>query len=1184
VICSSCGAENRPGRRFCAQCAAPLAVICPNCGSANDPGDRFCGECATPLPGDGGQRAAVANVPVDAEAAGSATAATRAERRLVSVLFADLVGFTPFAEERDAEDVRDTLTSYFELASDVIGRYGGVVEKFIGDAVMAVWGTPTAREDDAERAVRAGLELVDGVGRLGPEIQARVGIVTGEAAVTLGARNQGMVAGDIVNTAARLQSVAPPGSVLVGEATHRAASLAIAFEEAGPQVLKGKSSPVPAWRAQRVVAEIGGRNRSDALEAPFVGRNEELRLLKDLFHATGRERRARLVSVIGPAGIGKTRLAWEFLKYIDGLVEQVLWHDGRSPAYGDGITFWALGEMVRTRARLLETDDEATSREKIAATVAEYIADEDERRWVERALLALLGLESGVDAGTLYGAWRTFFERLAARSPVVMVFEDFHHADPGLIEFVDQLAERSRNAPIYVLTLSRPELLDTHGDWGAGKRSFTSLHLEPLSDADMRDLLAGLVPGLPPAVASAVVGRADGIPLYAVEIVRMLLADGRLAADGDVYVPRGDLSQLAVPETLTALIAARLDALDPDDRSLVQDAAVLGQSFTVAALASMTGIAEAALDERIRPLVRRELLRLESDPRSPERGQYTFVQALIREVAYGTLGRVDRKTRHLAAARYFEGLGSEELAGALAGHYLAAHRNAPAGAEAEALASQARIALRAAASRAESLGAFAQAVTFHEQELEVTTDPADRAAIEVAAAYAAESAADPDRAEAYLRRALDFHRDRGDADAGARVAVSLARVYSSSGRVENAMAIMREALSAGRAAISPGAAADLHAQLARALMLHNERDASIEEADLALAVASDLDLVPIIADVLVTKGTDLIDSVRVREGVAIMYGALELARSKGLPPIEFRATNNLAVGLLADDPLGAHRVALGGLVRAHALGYREWELQFARLDTVLQVDLGGWDELLETLARLEQEPVPNEVTVSIAQIRARVLALRGDRAGAVEMIARSAAGLATLSNPTFRSHHLISESIRAFVDRDFEACYEAGLEAGTISLEMAYAGGEAAARAAVWMKDPARLETARSTFRSVGARGALVDATEGTWELATTLLRGDGTDAGQAIRSVLGLWQALGLTYATAQFTLDMASLVGDSEDLLREAIAEARSTFVRLQATPLIEMLDEATGRQEVAAMQPVEPAATRSAVDVVN
>ena len=308
MTCSNCGAENQAGVPFCDECGTALASGCPSCGAINRPGAKFCANCGTGL--------ATTQGPHSASVEPSAPApAPVAERRLVSILFADLVGFTTLAEGRDAEDTRELLTRYFDLARDVIGRYGGTVEKFIGDAVMAVWGAPIAHEDDAERAVRAGLELVDAVKTLGPGIAARAGVLTGEAAVTLGATNQGMVAGDLVNTASRLQSAAVPGTVLVGEATERAASRAIAFEAAGEQTLKGKASPVPAWRAVRVVAERGGRGRSDVLEAPFVGRDDELRLLKDLFHATTRERRARLVSVIGPAGIGKTRLAWEFNKY-----------------------------------------------------------------------------------------------------------------------------------------------------------------------------------------------------------------------------------------------------------------------------------------------------------------------------------------------------------------------------------------------------------------------------------------------------------------------------------------------------------------------------------------------------------------------------------------------------------------------------------------------------------------------------------------------------------------------------------------------------------------------------------------------------------------------------------------------------------------------------------------------------
>ncbi|HEY8800183.1 MAG TPA: AAA family ATPase, partial [Candidatus Limnocylindrales bacterium] len=565
-----------------------------------------------------------------------------------------------------------------------------------------------------------------------------------------------MVAGDLVNTASRLQGAAAPGTVLVGEVTQRAASSAIAFEPAGEQTLKGKAAPVPAWRALRVVAERGGRNRTEALEAPFVGRDEELRLLKDLFHATVREGRARLISVIGPAGIGKTRLGWEFSKYRDGLIEPVWFHDGRSPAYGEGISFWALGEMVRERAGLGEGDNEQTTRTSIAATVADHIADDGERRWIEPALLALLGIDAGsVAPDELFAAWRTFFERLAATAPVVMVFEDFHYADSGLIDFVDHLLEWSRAVPIYVVTLARPDFLERRPEWGAGKRSFTSIFLEPLSEAAMGALLAGLVPGLPDAAGRAIIARADGIPLYAVETVRMLLTQGQLALEDGVYRPVGDLTSLAVPDTLTALIASRLDALPADDRALVSDAAVLGQSFTLAGLAAVSGLSEEELQPRLRSLVRREILTLETDARSPERGQFAFVQALVREVAYNTLAKRDRKSRHLAAARFFESLDTDEVAGALAGHYLSAYRNAPEGAEADAVGVQARIALRAAAERAASLGSNDQATSFYEHVLAITTDPMEIAELLESAGEVASAAGRHDAAARHLHQAVE---------------------------------------------------------------------------------------------------------------------------------------------------------------------------------------------------------------------------------------------------------------------------------------------------------------------------------------------------------------------------------------------------------------------------------------------
>src|SRR6266540_2481165 len=292
MLCPTCATENEPGRKFCAECGGPLALACPSCGSANSPGVKFCGECGAPLAPE------AVSLPT--------TAAPTSERRLVSVLFADLVGFTTISESRDAEEVRELLSRYFDTCRRLISLYGGTVEKFIGDAVMAVWGTPTATEDDAERAVRAALDLVAAVTALGdevgaPELRARAGVLTGEAAVTLGAEGQGMVAGDLVNTASRVQSVADPGAVLVGESTRRATERTVVYEDAGSFELKGKEGLTPLWRALRVVSGARGSLKSQGLEAPFVGRARELRQIKDLFHTSAEERRAHLFSITGIA-------------------------------------------------------------------------------------------------------------------------------------------------------------------------------------------------------------------------------------------------------------------------------------------------------------------------------------------------------------------------------------------------------------------------------------------------------------------------------------------------------------------------------------------------------------------------------------------------------------------------------------------------------------------------------------------------------------------------------------------------------------------------------------------------------------------------------------------------------------------------------------------------------------------
>ncbi len=1153
MICPNCGTANEAGRKFCGECATPLAISCPSCGSPNTPGMKFCGECGTAIAAATPSSRQGSAAPGPGGGSTSPVVAPVAERRLVSVLFIDLVGFTTFAEGRDAEDVRETLTRYFDLASDVIGRYGGTVEKFIGDAVMAVWGAPVAREDDAERAVRAALDLVGAVRTLGPGIESRAGVLTGEAAVTLGAANQGMVAGDLVNTAARLQSVAPPGVVLVGEATHRASSKSIAFEEAGEHVLKGKSAPVPAWRAIRVVAERGGRNRIEALEAPFVGRDEELRLLKDLFHATAREKRTRLVSVIGSAGIGKSRLAREFLIYADGLVDTVWWHDGRCPAYGDGISFWALGEMVRGRAGLLEADDEATTRTKVAETVARHVPDVEERRWIERALLALLGIESGADPLQLFGAWRTFFERLAASLPVVMVFEDLHYADSGLLDFIDHLLEWSRGVPIYVVTLARPELLDRRPGWGAGQRSFTSMALEPLSETAMRELLGGLVPGLPDSTVASIVARADGIPLYAVETVRMLLADNKIALEGGVYRPVGDLTSLAVPDTLTALIASRLDALDAADRALISDAAVLGQTFTLAGLAAVAGIPEADLEPRLRALVRRDLLTLDADPRSPERGQYDFVQALIREVAYHTLARPDRKVRHLAAARFFEALGSDELAGALAGHYVAAYENASQGAEASALAGQARLALRGAAERAAALGAQDQALAFYRQALAVTTDPAELGDLHERAARAASIALHPDDAMQLVTRAIELHRATGDRMREAAATAQLATWHADIAHPENALALLERAWPQFSDLAETEAGARLMVAFARAYGAMDDVEQAIGWAERAIVVGERLDLMEVIVRSLHSRGAALLKVNRSREGMVLIRGAGELAEAYGLLDSETRSRTMQTFIAQWDDPRAGLEAARAGQQLAERVGSRTLSLLLGCNGVSCAIRVGEWEWANALLDAWSAVDIPDAGRVELTADRIILDALRGlDASELIDSIGPLVVGL---TDPQYESYRQLALAWTALASGRL-ADAVAAARAAAMTTNFGPMAGPLAARAALWSGDAAGVRASLDELSHQSDRGSALTADVVTVRAGLAALEGHPAEALSLYRDALRAWQGLGLQWDEALCVIDMTTVLDLAEPEVRAAADTARSILAGIGARPFLERL----------------------------
>ena len=1162
MVCSNCGGSNGPERKFCGECGAPLARLCAACGAANAFTVKFCGECGAPMPSSG---EVVPAGPPRQIATGQPSTMVVAEIRLVSVLFADLVGFTALSEARDAEEVRDLLSRYFDVCRALIERYGGTVEKFIGDAVMAVWGAPAATEDDAERAVRTGLELVAAVAALGaevgaPDLRARAGVLTGDAAVTLGATGQGMVAGDLVNTASRLQSAAEPGTVLVGEATMRAAGQAIAFTGLDPLTLKGKEAPVPVWRAERVVAQRRGVGRSERVEPPFVGREEELRLLKELLHATTREQRVRLVSVTGLAGIGKSRLAWEFLKYVDGLAATVYWQQGRSPSYGEGITFWALGEMVRMRAGISEGEDPSQARAKLAASVAEFLTEADERRWVEQALAYLLGLADapGGDREELYSAWRTFFERIADQGPTVLVFEDLQWADPGLIDFIESIVEWSRNRPIFVLTLSRPELLQRRPTWGAGQRSFTALHLEPLAPESMAALLRGFVAGLPEAVVEQVLQRAEGVPLYAVETIRMLVDRGQLAERDGVLTVTGTLGVLEIPDTLHALIASRLDGVSPGERSLLQDAAVLGQSFSIPALAAVSGRDAAALSAPLRELVRKELLEVDTDPRSPERGHYGFVQGLIREVAYGTLAKPERRAKHVAAAGYFEGLDDEELVGVVATHYAEAQSATVEGPDRVSLAARAREWLTLAGRRALALGSPEQALTYLDQALALPQDPEERAAVLDSAGEAAFRADAFDRSLERYEAAITSHTSIGDIDAAGHSTARLVEVLGTGlQQVADAVARGEDALTQFGDNLSERTRAELAAIVAILYSTSGDSERSLEWAETACTLAERLDDIELLGRAIGAKSAAMFRLGRHREAVILARGRMALAQAAGSLLEQASASLYVSIFVLDEDPHEAIRVQLESAELARRAGARGLETVGLLNAAEGAIGIGHWDEARAALSALRQRDMSSPRQVQRALCEAILAALSGDSAQAFELL-ETTADSAQSENMVARSNYYLMRGTVHLAVGEIEAAYEhaaasvaaerSGINTpGALAIQM---------RAALWLGDAAR---ARETLAGMqGFRGRWMAAVRLTADAGLAALEGRRDEAATTYARALEAWRAMDSPLDLALCALDRASLRGAVADPKGED-DEAREIFTRIGALPLLARLERA-------------------------
>ena len=918
------------------------------------------------------------------------------ERKVVSVLFVDLVDFTAQSDRADPEDVRAILRPYHARLRQEIERFDGTVEKFIGDAVMAVFGAPVAHEDDADRAVRAALQVIATIGELNegqPNVQlaVRAAVHTGEAVVDLAARpeaGEGMVAGDVVNTAARLQTAAPPGSVVVGEPTYNATKHVFDYTPLDPVEVRGKADPVPIWQAKAA--------RSQATEArratPLIGRDADLALLDHTYARTVRERSMQLVTVVGEPGVGKTRLVAEFANLLAQRPDAVVWRQGRCLSYGEGITFWALGEIVKAQAGILESDGPAEAERKLLSAVEAAVEDDSEREWFAARLGPLVGTTtadtSAVDRDESFTAWRRFLEAVAARGPLVLLVEDLHWADGALLDFLEHLADWCTEVPLFVVCTARPEFFEGRPAWGGGKRNSSTISLSPLTPEETAKLVAALLAqaALPAETQIALLERSGGNPLYAEEFARMLLDRGILQQRDRTFEIASD-GEIPVPETVQALIAARLDTLEPDRKSLLHDAAVFGKTFWTGAIASMSGLDPARAREVFHELARKEFVRPARSSSVEHEEEYSFWHVLVRDVAYGQIPRAARSRRHRAAAEWIEQLAGERVtdhAEFLAHHYrqaLELARRAGADDEAHELEEPTARFLVMAGDRAFPLD-VRTAEDYYAQALElVPPGHGERARVLGKAADAAWLGGRLPEAQRFCDEALAEFRGRGNTVGEAEALVRVATVLKFRGETARAWELLERATEILEQE-SPGPElVRAYAQLARDHMLAVNNDQCLEFSNKTIELAQALGMEEQVVLALQTRGSARSDLGDIR-GLDDLREARRRALDLGIGHEIVRSHNNLGSWVLYyEGPAAAHGLFTAGIELGMRRGQISW-VMWGKAHTLWTLfDLGRWDELFEVADELltwEREHGRSYVGAMALCYQAYVLVRRGD--------------------------------------------------------------------------------------------------------------------------------------------------------------------------------------------------------------
>ena len=805
AVCASCRHENAPEARFCSACGAALHVRCPVCGEEAAAAAAFCSACG----------AALAQGAVRAQPAQSGE-----ERRLVTVLFCDLAGSTALGDRLDPEDVREVQGEVYELIGGIVDRYGGTTEKFAGDAVMAVFGIPRAHEDDAERAVRAALDVrraFDGLAarvreRHGLDVAIRAGVNTGEvvAGRDAAARGELMVSGDAVNVTARLQQHAPAGGVLVGERTRHASERAIVYEEHPPVSAKGKSEPLPVWLATGVRA-APRRRGVEGLEAPLIGRDHEMALLEAIAARVKAERIPQLVTLFGQAGVGKSRLVREFAQRVRPTREL----RGRCLPYGDGIGYWPLTEIAKTAAGVRETDPVETARAKLRASLEGQALPADVLPWIESTigLRADAPLSGAADEArrALQSAWARYFAAAGRDGLAMVVIEDIHWASSAMLDLIERIADAPDAGPLLLVCPARPELLEARPDWGAGGQNAAAVQLQPLPAELSSELVAALlhVDRLDNETRDRIASSAEGNPFFTEEIVRMLIDRGAIERANGGWRTTERIADIPIPDSVHGVLAARIDLLEADPRAALRRCAVVGRVFWPQAV-------DASADA-VAALERRGLVGERPNSVMAGMREYAFKHALTRDVAYAALPRSERRRLHERVAEWIQEVApdrAQEAAELIAHHYVQAIRY---GGDGPAVLAGAHRFSLAAGIAALGRGAVAEARQHLERAREYAAGGGAAAAAGLALARA--DIADGDYEQALSRLA---HARDGFAAAGDRLAAGDALGWTS--RAAWLAGHWDEAFAAAEAAVAEMASLPESPELARALARRSQME------------------------------------------------------------------------------------------------------------------------------------------------------------------------------------------------------------------------------------------------------------------------------------------------------------------------------------------------------------------------